>query len=210
MAGNRAKADVARKREHQAWLMRTQQMATESEIADKLGVTQPAVSKMLAKRRKALVKEITDTGKAELIEQLDQLRYAAKTVWESWQKSIEDHTKVGRVNVEKKTGKVRGTSDYMGEDQETTTTQDMIRALGDLRYYQEFRATLKEIRLLLDIEPEHATVVKWEERLPEGVAASEVAQEFGALMAMASVTGDKTGQPLPWITNDGNEEKADG
>lgn len=81
--------EVTRQRETEAWRLR-QGCWTEARIAAELGVSQQAVSKILARVAARVLKELDELVEAEKVIQLDQLHEIAHQAMRAWERSLED------------------------------------------------------------------------------------------------------------------------
>jgi predicted XRE-type DNA-binding protein len=132
--------DVALGREATAWRLR-EQGRTQAQIAEELGVTQPAVSRMLRRFEKKLVKELAEEALVVKVRQTRQLEYIAAQAMLGWERSKQPKKTVGRRS---KAG---------GEGQaDEVTTQQVSEQCGDVRFLTEVRAALADIRKIWGVD----------------------------------------------------------
>lgn len=133
----RGSREQARERELRAWELRKQGL-TERAIADDLGVSQPAVNKMLQKTRAAFLDKIEGAIREELALQVGHLHYVIEQALEAWR----DSKKPKKVVVTKKTKNLPGLI------KEESTASNETR-LGDPRYFDSAMEAMAEVRKIL-------------------------------------------------------------
>jgi DNA-binding CsgD family transcriptional regulator len=92
-ANGRPPQAVVTERERQAWEM-TQAGHTQAEIAEALGVTQSAVSKMLDRVNNRVLEELGQAVLARKMRQLDRLDYLYDEAMAAWERSKQPETVV--------------------------------------------------------------------------------------------------------------------
>ncbi|HEV7223298.1 MAG TPA: hypothetical protein VGN42_11395 [Pirellulales bacterium] len=113
---------------------------TQSEIAERLGVTQPTVSNDLAAVRAAWRQATSRDFDATFSEQLETLTLIQREAWEAWERSKEPgHTAV-----------IQGA----GEGEPSNTRQTIKRQTGDWRFLEQVQKCLATSRALLGLAVE--------------------------------------------------------
>lgn len=153
--GNRPLEEVSEEREQQAWELRQKKFWSQAHIAEELGVSQQAVSKMLARAGKKLAAEFKNRAEAIKAEQtmmLEAIVDEAKQEWERSKNPIEKTSTKSGIQKLNRFGDVRDL-----EDEVTTTIEPR---LADPRYLAEARGALGEIRKIWGIDAPAKTEVE--------------------------------------------------
>jgi hypothetical protein len=93
MPGNAPAREVSRQREQDAWTLR-QEGRTEAAIAERLGVSQPAVSKMLRRVEARVLKDLSGRVGRMKAAQTAQLEHITSQAMRAWEVSLEDSVTV--------------------------------------------------------------------------------------------------------------------
>lgn len=114
----------ARERERQAWSL-TQRGRTQGEIATELGITQPSVSKILARLEQRVLGELAGSVQELELRQAARLEYLYREAVDAWESSKPISAVDGSAAAER-------------------------RAPGDRRFLAEARTVLADLRRLWD------------------------------------------------------------
>jgi len=113
---------------------------TQREIAEALGVSQPAVSKMVRRAGLDACEELREQSRAHLARQSSQLDYVFRESIEAWEKSKSDHTRRRHQRVEGTAADAVGVAKTVAEAVATTREGDprfLATALQALREKRE-------------------------------------------------------------------------
>lgn len=152
--GARPLDEVTEAREQKAWELR-QQCYSQARIAEELGVSQQAVSKMLARAGKKLAGEFKNRAEAIKAEQtmmLEEMIHEAKLEWERSKNPIE--------KTSTKSGMARLDKDGCIHDLPNEVTATIEHRLADPRYMAEIRGALSDIRKIWGVEAPAKTEVE--------------------------------------------------
>src|SRR5437763_327693 len=88
MASDRRHQEV-QNREQEVWRLRVSGL-TQMQVAERAGITQAAVSQILARVGDRLAQEFVEDARAYKVQQTQVLEAMAVAAWEQWQRSCED------------------------------------------------------------------------------------------------------------------------
>jgi len=185
--GSRPDAQIVALREEQAWHYRTQGW-TQERIAEKLGVGQSAVSRMLRRIVERVVFDMEIEVKEELLAQLAELRFIVGESMEAWEKSKAGSKRVSRATQKQQGPALAGKSPAdLGEI--VTTRQDLVDTYGNTQFLNLAMKAMGDIRTLLQMEVKQVSI-SWQQFVPEGYNADLVIDEFARLMVSAAAEDD--------------------
>jgi len=148
-----SKMALARQREMEAWRLRAQGMTT-TEIAERLGVRQNSVSKMLKRVLERSLREMPDKVAEVLFQQKEALEYLLFEAITEWNKSRQPLRRVKRYERQELVGD--------GDKQKVVTLvteeKETEDRLGDVRYLEQAREILEDIRELFGLRVGDTTV----------------------------------------------------
>jgi DNA-binding transcriptional LysR family regulator len=146
MPGNAPAREVSRQREQDAWTLR-QEGRTEAAIAERLGVSQPAVSKMLRRVEDRVLKDLTKEVGRTKARQTAQLEWAASQAARAWERSLED-----AVSVKESVAPI-GPKDAQSEREVGVETERTTRGQsGNPALLAQFREALADIRKIWGLD----------------------------------------------------------
>ena len=129
--------DLARQHEDAAWALR-RQCLTEAEIAEKLGISQPAVSKILKRVEDRVLKSLAREIGREKARQTSQLDWVAAEAARAWARSLGDAVTV------KQTDTPIGPEGGDGDRTETTVKGQS----GNPALLAQLRGALADVRAI--------------------------------------------------------------
>lgn len=180
--------EITLERERLAWKWRTQEGWTQARIAEKLGITQSAVSYMLARISKRVLVELDEMAVEAKVTQVHLLGKIIDESLQAWERSKQAIKTLNRTVVKKPVEAGGKGADGSPITEETVTTSQGARgSSGDSRFLAEARAAMADIRKILDIEPDRRMIIRWQDTLPEGFDPSEVERQFTELIALGAL-----------------------
>lgn len=144
-SGRHVNGDQAREHERRAWHMRCYLHYTQEQIATELGVSIAAVSRILRRVNDRVLDELSDEVqalKARQTTSLESLVAESVAAWERSKKAAQEATTRTLV-VEDTTA-----DGAMNTHRETTTTQHVAGQVGDVRFLEQARAALADVRAI--------------------------------------------------------------
>jgi transcriptional regulator with XRE-family HTH domain len=135
--------DVTEARIHEAWALRRQGYSQHT-IAERLGMTQSGVSRLLARSRAREAAKFAKQSAAYKADQQQILEFLLEEVVGEWRNSKQP----------RKRAAVKRPGDSSGPADEVQTTE-IVEQIGDTAYIAEARGILKDMRSLagLDVMP---------------------------------------------------------
>lgn len=130
-----------RDRQRQVLTLETEGL-TQDEIAHRLGITQPAVSKILARVDARLTADLTAVVAAQRARQIRHLLHVHREALKAWERS--------KADVTRRSQRTRSGAGAGGAD----TTAEIVVATrhGDPRYLSEALKAMAEVRALLGVQ----------------------------------------------------------
>jgi len=142
----RVPREVSREREKKAWEYR-QQLWTQDRIAEELGVTRVAVTKMLQRVEKRNVIELDEKVTNHKLTQIEQLQAIADQAVQAWERSKESTKTVSRIK--------KGPAGEEGPETTIIKMQDMD---GDPRFLTVALTALTDLRKIMGLDAPHRSV----------------------------------------------------
>ena len=133
-------------REMEVWRLRVLQNLSQAEVAERVGLSQQAVSKILSRLQERFAAEFVEQVKAHKEEHTAVLQQVASEALEQWRRSCEDGVSVATV-----TGRVKATEGGVFElpDQVTRTVAGQC---GNAALLAQARGALADIRAIWGAE----------------------------------------------------------